>query len=86
MKILKGEYLFSKEGLHILDSKGIAILAEEDTECEILPEHIERVRHIVIGSRLIRGLDEDGNEIKVEEPIQEQPEQEESETTPDQTE
>lgn len=69
MKILKGEHLFNKEGLHVLNAKGIAMKAEEDTECEILPEHLERVRSIVIASRLAKGLDEQGNEIKKEELI-----------------
>ena len=68
MKILKGEELFNQDGLHILDAKGIAIKAEEDTECEIHPDHLERVRSIVIAKRLAKGLDEQGNEIKKEEP------------------
>lgn len=67
MKILKGEELFNKDGLHILDAKGIAMKAEEDTECEILPEHLDRVKSIVIANRLAKGLDENGNEIKKEE-------------------
>ena len=68
MKILKGEHLFNKEGLHILDSKGIAVVAGQDTECDILPEHLDRVKQIVVNNRLAKGLDEDGNEIKKEEP------------------
>jgi hypothetical protein len=67
MKILKGEELFNELGLHILDSKGIAIIAEEDIECDILPEHLDRVMEIVISNRLAKGLDKDGNEIKKQE-------------------
>lgn len=72
MKILKGEHLFSKDGLHILDDKGIAIRAEQDTECEILPEQLDRVKQIVFNDRLAKGLDENGNEIKKEQPQQEE--------------
>lgn len=71
MKILKGEHLFNKDGLHILDSKGIAIVADQDTECEISPEHLDRVQKIVIENRLAKGLDADGNEIIKEEITQE---------------
>lgn len=68
MKILKGEELFNKDGLHIIDTRGIAIKADQDTECEISSEHVERVRSIVSANRLAKGLDEEGNEIKKEEP------------------
>lgn len=63
MKILKGEYLFDKNGLHVLDDKGIAIAAEEDIECEIDVQHLERVKAIVTKSRADRGLDEEGNPV-----------------------
>jgi len=67
MKILKGENLFSKFGTHVLDEKGIAIQASEDTECNILPEHLDRVKFIVEQNRKKRGLDAEGHPI-VEDP------------------
>jgi hypothetical protein len=75
MKIRKGEELFNEQGLHILNSKGIAIVAEQDTECDILPEHLDRVKQIIVSNRLAKGLDEEGNEIKKEEIIEEPIEQ-----------
>ena len=78
IKIRKNEALFSQEGLHILDEKGIAILAQEDTECDIAEEHVERVKQIVIAQRLRYGLDENGDvpvakELVAEEPVAEEP-------------
>lgn len=72
MKILKGEELFNEQGLHILDDKGVAIKADQDTECNILPEYLDRVKQIVVSNRLAKGLDEEGNEIKKEESVQEE--------------
>jgi hypothetical protein len=72
MKILKGEELFNQDGLHILDERGFAICAEQDIDCNIASEHLARVSQIVIANRLAKGLDEDGNEIKKEEPKQEE--------------
>lgn len=66
IKILKGEELFSKQGTHICDSNGIAIVAIEDTECEI-DDRIETVKNILKQKRLDRGLDEDGNPIPQQE-------------------
>jgi hypothetical protein len=79
MKILKGETLFDKEGLHILNSKGIAIKAEQDIECEILPEHLDRVVTVLIRNRLERGLDAEGNPLPQTTEQQITPEQEKQE-------
>ena len=68
IKIRKNEALFSQEGLHILDEKGIAVLAQEDIECDIAEEHFERVKQIVIAQRLRYGLDENRDVPVVEEP------------------
>jgi hypothetical protein len=82
MKILKGEYLFSEQGTHICDENGFALIAEEDTECHILPEHLERVQALVIEDRVLRGLDAEGNPIpeEVEEAIEEASEETEEDT------
>lgn len=61
LKILKGEALFSEQGLHIIGSDDVAIIASEDTECEIAEEHFEQVKGIVVSNRLKYGFDEDGN-------------------------
>jgi len=63
MKILKDEHLFDKNGLHILDDKGIATRATEDVECEVDEQHLERVKAIVIKDRAHRGLDAEGNAL-----------------------
>lgn len=66
IKILKGEELFSREGTHICDNNGIAIVATEDTEFEV-EERIDIVKNILKQKRLDRGLDEDGNPIPEQE-------------------
>lgn len=66
IKILKGEELFSKEGTHICDGNGIAIVATEDTECEV-NDRIDIVKNILKQKRLDRGLDEDGNPVPEQE-------------------
>lgn len=66
IKILKDEYLFSEQGAHVLDARGIAIRASDDIEVEVLDEHVERVKDILTQGRLIRGLDADG--IPIPEP------------------
>lgn len=38
IKILPGEYLFSEQGFHVLDSNGFARLATEEVEVEITDE------------------------------------------------
>jgi len=44
IEIKAGEYLFSEQGLHILDEKGFAQVATEDTTVEIVDE--ERISFI----------------------------------------
>jgi len=63
MKILKGEHLFSALGTHICDAKGVAIKATEDVECDIIPEHFDRVKSIIETERSIKGLDAEGKPI-----------------------
>lgn len=74
LKILKGEALFSEQGLHILGSDDVAVIASEDTECEIAEEHFERVKGIVISNRLKYGFDEYGNIPQPEEILVQQEE------------
>jgi hypothetical protein len=69
IKILKGEELFSEQGTHICDERGFAIIASEDTECEV-NERIEIINNLLKASRLNRGLDENGDPIPTEEPQQ----------------
>lgn len=69
MKILKDEYLFDSNGLHILDDRGIATRATEDVECEVDEQHLERVIAIVIKDRARRGLDANGD-IIIEESLE----------------
>jgi hypothetical protein len=38
IKILPGEYLFSEQGLHVLDESGFAKIATEETEVEVNDE------------------------------------------------
>jgi len=71
LQILKGEYLFSEQGTHVLDERGFAIPAEENCECEVSDEHVERVSALLKAERNFKGLDENGN------PIPEQPQPEE---------
>jgi hypothetical protein len=61
IKIKKDECLFSEAGLHICDQNGIALVATEDTECEIADEHYERVKQLIIEHRLRYGFDENGD-------------------------
>ena len=63
IKILKDEYLFSYQGTHICDEKGMAIKASEDTDCDIAEEHHQRVYDLIIADRAFKGLDENGNLI-----------------------
>ena len=70
LKILKGEALFSEQGLHILGSDDVAVIASEDTECEIAEEHFDRVKELVVSNRLKYGFDEDGNIPQPEQPKQ----------------
>ena len=44
IEILSGEYLFSEEGLHILDERGFARVATETTSVEVVSE--ERIAFI----------------------------------------
>ncbi len=67
IKILKGEEIFSEQGLHICDDNGIAIITSEDTECEV-NERVDFVQQLLTEKRLNRGLDKDGNPIVIEEP------------------
>lgn len=62
IKILKGEYLFSELGTHVIDDKGFALKAEEDCECEVL-ERVDFVKNIIVTDRFFKGLDEEGNPI-----------------------
>lgn len=71
IKILKDEYLFSEQGTHVLDEQGFAVLAQEDCECEVSDEQVERVSALLKAERNFKGLDENGN------PIPEQPQPEE---------
>jgi len=56
MKILikQGEYLWSENGTHIIDDKGLAVIATEDTEVDILPEHYDRVLAIIESERAFK--------------------------------
>lgn len=62
IKILKGEQIFSEQGVHVCDERGFAIVASEDTDCEVT-DRIEIVKQILKDQRAMRGLDEDGNPI-----------------------
>lgn len=56
MKILikKDEYLFTANGLHIIDEKGFAVKANEDVEIEIAEEYFEKVVALLEAEREIR--------------------------------
>ena len=54
LQILKGEYLFSEQGTHVLDERGFAVQAQEDCECEVSEEHYERVSQLVASDRQFR--------------------------------
>lgn len=73
IKILKDEYIFSKIGLHVCDENGFAIRAKEDTTCDVLKEHADRVKEILALERSNRGLDADGNAIIATPAQEEQP-------------
>lgn len=62
IKILKGEWLYSKQGTHICDENGIAKVATEDTECEV-SERVEIVLELVKQHRASQGLDAQGNSL-----------------------
>ena len=38
IKILPGEYLWSENGLHVIDSSGFATIATEESEVEVADE------------------------------------------------
>ena len=47
LQIKVGEYLWSQEGTHILDSKGFATRATEDTEIEMEESVYERIHTFI---------------------------------------
>jgi|688.fasta_scaffold1680034_1 hypothetical protein len=63
VKILAGEYLFDKQGLHILDGRGFATKAAAEVEVEVLDEKYTHVRALLAADRGNRGLDVEGNPI-----------------------
>jgi hypothetical protein len=70
IKILKGETLYSAQGTHICDDKGFALIAEEDTDCNV-QDRIDIVMQILKEQRLGRGLNEDGSpKVETEEKIE----------------
>ena len=60
--ILVGEELFSKDGKHILDEKGLATKAKVQQEVTLNPEVYQAVLNYLVKSRLARGLNTDGSE------------------------
>lgn len=64
IKILKNEYLFSKDGYHICDENGFATMAQEDCEILVEDKQAERVLSIIKKDRENRGLDENGNFVQ----------------------
>lgn len=67
IKILKDEYLFNEQGLHIIDENGFAIKATEDTECEV-SERADFILELLKVERNNRGLDENGDPIPPPQP------------------
>lgn len=57
--IRPGETLWTPEGYHLLDVRGIAAIATEVTEIDIAAERYDAVLEIVKGNRAIQGLDPD---------------------------
>jgi hypothetical protein len=66
IKILAGEYLFSKLGTHICDVDGFATKSLKDTECDVDDEYADHVKSLIKEHRFNMGLDENGDLIVVE--------------------
>jgi hypothetical protein len=76
------DHLWSPEGFHVLDSKGIAIICQEEIEVEFLSQEIlDRVMPIIESRRVEYTVVEPAQEVEPEpEVIQEiQPEDEQIE-------
>lgn len=52
--IYKGEHLFSNKGVHVLDERGFAKLADMDLECEVEDDHYDRVSLLLEESRNLK--------------------------------
>jgi len=61
--IFKNEYIVDINGNHICDSLGIAVRAEETTQCEVSEQNYERVVFLLKESRALLGLNFDGTKI-----------------------
>lgn len=55
LKVLAGEYLWTKEGTHLVCEKGFAVVAKEDTEIEVDDDKHENASSIVKAERRSRG-------------------------------
>jgi hypothetical protein len=67
VKILAGEYLFSEQGLHVLDDRGFALKADTEIEVEVSDSKADQVKALIVADRANRGLDAEGAAIVVEE-------------------
>ena len=80
LQIKVGEYLWSQEGTHILDSKGFAIRATEDTEIEMEESVYERILPFISFKEEVAPVEipeETPEETPEELPLEETPEEEE---------
>lgn len=57
LKVLAGEYLWTKEGNHLVCDKGFAVVAKEDTEIEVDDDKHEKAFDIVKSERKAKGKD-----------------------------
>lgn len=59
LNIRKGEYLWTKEGYHLLDEKGFAVVADKDTTIDVYKKRHSEVEAIVRAERIHKGYDPD---------------------------
>jgi len=70
IQLFPGDNLWSPQGTHVCDERGIALVVTEDTEVDIADAVADRCLAIIRDGRVIRGLDPDTGlpPVAVEEP------------------
>lgn len=72
LKLVSGDNLWSSEGVHVCDDKGMAIVVAEDTEVDIEGGKYDFVLGVVKAWRETRGCDPDTG-LPLPPPVEETP-------------
>lgn len=61
--VKKGEPLWSEQGTHILDENGFAILAQEDTECNVPDDKFELIFAVIEHNRQKQEIEQTNSQV-----------------------